>query len=91
MPTAVERSCCKKNPIVNGKIEAANLTCITEHEGFRVICLNVHVLELSFYDFVLKSGPPVEGETLHKYVIINFNIDPFISNIFTQIQQASLY
>ena len=31
MPTAVERSCCKKNPIVNGKIEAANLTCITEY------------------------------------------------------------
>ena len=67
MDTAEESKCCLTTNIVDGKIEAENLTCITQHPGFRDNCCSVYVLETVFYTYVKDQGPPAEGQFLHKY------------------------
>lgn len=66
MPSADERRCCLNTNVVDGKIQAAEINCITEHEGFQVNCLNVHVLETSYYDYVLERGPLEEDQEIHE-------------------------
>ena len=61
MDTADESKCCQTTNIVDGKIEAENQTCITQHPGFRDNCLSVYVLETVFYTYVKDQGPPAEG------------------------------
>ena len=45
MPTSRECvCCCEIDQVMLKKEESANrITCITEHEGFDSVCLNVHV------------------------------------------------
>ena len=52
MPTPVECVCCKEITATANKCETASsdepVMCITEHEGFDAVCLNVWVLKLAF-------------------------------------------
>ena len=66
MPTLEESKCCQNTNVVDGKLEAENISCITEHDGFRANCLNIHVLEASYYDYVLQSGLPEENQRIHE-------------------------
>ena len=52
--------------VVDGKLEEENISCITDHDGFRANCLNIHVLETSYYDYVLQSGLPEENQRIHE-------------------------
>ncbi|XP_060582264.1 P2X purinoceptor 7-like [Ruditapes philippinarum] len=64
MPTANECRCCRTMNIVDQKTEG--LQCITEHEGFQVNCLNIHVLETSYYEYVLDRGQLEEDQLIHE-------------------------
>ncbi|XP_060580322.1 P2X purinoceptor 7-like [Ruditapes philippinarum] len=66
MPSANERKCCQSTNIVDGKAEAEGVPCITLHEGFQVNCLNIHVLETSYYEFVHDHGPREENQEIHE-------------------------
>ncbi|XP_052238339.1 P2X purinoceptor 7-like [Dreissena polymorpha] len=69
MPTAHERRCCQSTNIVDGKAEAEGVPWITLHEGFQVNCLNIHVLETSFYEFIHDYGPREEQvHELYRYL-----------------------
>ncbi|XP_061175542.1 uncharacterized protein LOC133184466 [Saccostrea echinata] len=57
MPTAIERRCCHSFGVCQLKLEEADITCITKHEAFQVNCLNRHVLELAFYEYLDYNGP----------------------------------
>ena len=66
MDTATEAKCCRTTNVVDGKVEVEGLNCIIEHEGFRVNCLNIHVLEVAYYDHVQQLGPPEEDQIIHE-------------------------
>ncbi|CAH3172729.1 unnamed protein product [Porites lobata] len=42
MPSEVECVCCKELPFLSQLVEG--LTCVTQHESFRAVCLNEDVL-----------------------------------------------
>lgn len=52
MPTVKESVCCKEVEKVVKKMdeykENDNLKCITEHLGFRSVCLDKHVLDVAY-------------------------------------------
>ena len=70
MPTQMESRCCKDFTLCMEKIADTDLTCITQHEGFQVNCLNRHVLELAFYEYLDFNGPIGDEEPIHEYVYI---------------------
>ena len=45
-----ESVCCKEVNKANEK--AGNLVCITDHDGFKSLCLNHHVFESAIYQYV---------------------------------------
>ncbi|XP_062621845.1 uncharacterized protein LOC134283413 [Saccostrea cucullata] len=50
--------CCHEIAPILEKVEAKELKCSTEHDGFQGNCLKVDVLEVSMYEFVDTDGPP---------------------------------
>lgn len=73
MPTIQESICCKSIEGVDrkrtGVDEESQLSCITEHEGFKSVCLDRWVLEAAGYQVIQehgalqgRNGPP------HKFV-----------------------
>lgn len=66
METPRENKCCRHTNIVDGKLEEDGLQCITDHEGFIVNCLNRHVLETSYYEYLQENGPLEENEQIHE-------------------------
>ncbi|KAK3107343.1 hypothetical protein FSP39_019788, partial [Pinctada imbricata] len=68
MQSVKECKCCRDTNIVDGKIEEAGISCITEHESFQVNCLNHHVLELSYYEYIEYNGPLEPDQMIHKYI-----------------------
>lgn len=74
MPTPEQSICCKEIEAVSNKIasfmphsgsdsESASLQCITEHEGFEAVCLNVWVLQAGFYSYRYHYGTRDIGDT----------------------------
>ena len=61
-----ESKCCQTTNVVDGRLEELDINCITEHEGFRVNCLNHHVLEVAYYDYVIQEGPREEHQRIHR-------------------------
>ena len=52
MPTPFECICCHEIRTIadkTGTSESSSIQCITEHEGFEVVCLNVWVLQTSYF------------------------------------------
>ena len=47
----------------------ASIQCITEHDGFEAVCLNIWVLQAAFFSYRQKYGTQdVQGQPLHEYV-----------------------
>ena len=53
MPTSRESICfCEVERVVMKKEEnASKISCITNHEGFGSVCLNVWVLQIAYYNY----------------------------------------
>ena len=58
MPTARECVCCSEIDVIGQKIDeyGTALTCITEHEGFEPVCLNVWVLQAGYFSYRQHYG-----------------------------------
>ena len=71
MPTAVECVCCSEIQEVKKVIEecepTVNASCITEHEGFEAVCLNIWVLQAAYFLYRQQYGTSdVRDQPLHK-------------------------
>ncbi|XP_060085557.1 P2X purinoceptor 7-like [Ylistrum balloti] len=64
MPTEEERQCCRDMIILQEKLE--DIECITHHEGFIANCLNIHVLETSFYEYADEHGDEGQSQNIHR-------------------------
>ena len=53
MPTVVECICCCEIDTTIQKMEQiqAQISCITEHERFEPVCLNVWVLQAGYFSY----------------------------------------
>ena len=63
MVTEVERKCCQEIDQVTTKLAEAAVftgqpapTCITQHPGFRSVCLDVWVLQTAWHQYVKEYG-----------------------------------
>ena len=68
MPTVPECICCCEIDVVKEKIDenSTEINCITLHEGFEAVCLNVWVLQTALIQHHQRYGS-VGGE-IHRYV-----------------------
>uniref|UniRef100_K1R0E8 Uncharacterized protein n=1 Tax=Magallana gigas TaxID=29159 RepID=K1R0E8_MAGGI len=57
MDTAREWRCCLEVPEVARKFHQEKLNSIADHESFKVNCLNHHVLQLSYFEYIQDNGP----------------------------------
>ena len=42
------------------------VTCITEHEGFEAVCLNVWVLQAAYFEYRQRYGDNAREKSMHK-------------------------
>ena len=58
MPTARECLCCREVEKVVKRIDTSDseVTCITEHEGFYPVCLNIWVLQTAYFEYRQSYG-----------------------------------
>ena len=58
MPTSIESICCCEMDKVAQKKGQNNtpVNCITEHDGFNSVCLNVWVLQAAYYSYRQDYG-----------------------------------
>ena len=70
MPTATECVCCQEISATADKIgtsESSAIQCITDHEGFDAVCLNVWVLQTSYFTYRYHYGTrDVRDEPQHE-------------------------
>lgn len=73
MPTAVECVCCTE--IEEIEVKKEQFQCITQHEGFEAVCLNVWVLQAAFYSYRQRYGTSdMRRQSLHEYVPVDINL-----------------
>ena len=65
MPTEKENICCQSIAKVKSRI-TGKLECITQTRGFDGNCLNLDVLEVSYFEFVDRNGPFGDEEESHE-------------------------
>ena len=58
--------CCREFEIMDPIREAYNVTCITDHPGYERNCLNEHVVETSFYEFLDYHGHVGDEKPIHE-------------------------
>ena len=59
MPTPTECVCCQEITATadkTGTSELSTIRCITEHEGFDAVCLNVWVLQACYFNYRQHYG-----------------------------------
>ena len=70
MPTPTECVCCQEITAIADKSETSEsgtIQCITDHEGFDVVCLNVWVLQASYFTYRQRYGTrDVRDEPQHE-------------------------
>ena len=71
MPTNVECVCCCEIDAVVSRlqelpIEGTNASCITDHEGFDSVCLNVWVLQTAYFNYREKYGDAEVEKSVHE-------------------------
>ncbi|XP_041348808.1 uncharacterized protein LOC121378581 isoform X1 [Gigantopelta aegis] len=66
MATVEECLCCMEVPAARYKADMADDECVSQHEGFIVNCLNMHVLELAMLDYVRMDGPLDDNDPIHE-------------------------
>ncbi|XP_050399978.2 P2X purinoceptor 7-like [Patella vulgata] len=59
-----DRKCCKD--CLQCVEKMGQRSCICQHEGFLAKCLNPHVLEVSFYEYIEQQGPVGDDEPIHE-------------------------
>ena len=69
MAVSEESVCCKEIAGVAGELNELgdpNINCITHHPGFNPVCLNVWVLQASYFQYPQEHGilglPPTLAE-----------------------------
>ena len=65
MPSEKECVCCLSVTELDKK-ERKGVRCITLSSGFQGNCLDIDVLETSFYKYKEIHGPPRENEEIHE-------------------------
>ena len=58
-PTALECVCCREIPEIVSKlaeVTTVDIHCITEHPGFRPVCLDVWVLQAAYFEYRQHFG-----------------------------------
>ena len=71
MPTARESICCREISAIDNKLQKSsggNLCCITEHEGFQPVCLDVWVLQMAGFQTEQEFGRHATSGPVHKLV-----------------------
>ena len=68
MPTGRECVCCHTITEVNDKRLEKGVRCITESSGFNSNCLDLDVLETSYYELRKANRPPEEHQLIHQQV-----------------------
>lgn len=60
--------CCHHYVAMRLRMNKGNTTytCITEHPGFQSNCLDIYVLEASYYEFCQMGGEPGDDEPLNE-------------------------
>ena len=66
MDTGRESVCCKGNPLVLEKMDAAGTGCFTNHAGFQSTSLNQIVVEVSLYAYIQHALPIDDNEPIYK-------------------------
>ena len=68
MPTAAECICCCEVEKIVDKLERdLEIACITDHEGFGAVCLNVWVLQAAYFTYRQRYGTHnVQRQPLHE-------------------------
>ena len=66
MPTAAECVCCCKVYQTADKITETGDLCITEHEGFGTVCLNVWVQQTVYFQYYQQYGDFQENQSMSK-------------------------
>ena len=58
MPTVVECRCCCEIDEITNKFQECGSTvhCITEHDGFEAVCLNLWVLQAAYFSYRQHYG-----------------------------------
>ena len=58
MASATECICCREIDEIVAKIgvSESEIQCITEHEGFEAVCLNVWVLQTGYFNYRQQYG-----------------------------------
>ena len=64
MPTNHECVCCCEIDTVYNESEN-DISCITDHEGFESVCLNVWVLQTAYFNYRQRYSEAVE-KTVHE-------------------------
>lgn len=57
MPSEEECLCCHEvQEVDERRAEQEAICCITQHDGFRPVCLNVHVLRVAYFQYRQQFG-----------------------------------
>lgn len=69
MPTNTERVCCREVDAIESKMQESqnDIECITDHEGFQSVYLDVWVLQTAYHNYRQKYGD-AEEKSLHEYI-----------------------
>ena len=67
MPTSRECICCceVQTVVMKKKENVSEISCITDHEGFKSVCLNVWVLQAAYSSYRYHYGD-VKEKDIHK-------------------------
>ena len=66
MATREECICCCEIARVVDKLEGTGAPCITEHDGFDVVCLNRWVLQTAYYQYKQQYGRRSDKPEIHE-------------------------
>ena len=71
MPSNAECLCCREIDKVVNKLEESEgtVSCITEHEGFEPVCLNVWVLQAAYFQYRQHYGTDALHHPINEWVI----------------------
>ena len=67
MPTSTECICCREIDAIESKMQEGqnDVECITDHEGFESVCLDVWVLQTAYHNYRQKYGD-VEDKSINE-------------------------
>ena len=64
MPTSRECICCceVERVVLKKEENSSEISCITDHEGFESVCLNVWVLQAAYFSYSYHYGDAEERD-----------------------------